>query len=76
MRELQPGSEAAEKLKLHAKNEEIHLAGAEEAAGKLGIWGEICGKHTSTAKADNDSVGLVPGINPRPTARMSFSASC
>jgi hypothetical protein len=32
-------------------------------------------KHTSAAKAGADSAGLIPGINPRPTARMSFSAS-
>jgi len=23
-----------------------------------------------------DSIGIVPGMNPRPTARLSFSASC
>ena len=33
-------------------------------------------EHTSGAKARFDLVGFVPGINPRPTARMSFSAAC
>src|ERR1035438_5669368 len=33
-------------------------------------------KHTSGAKAPIDSIGFMPGINPRPTARMCFSASC
>jgi hypothetical protein len=33
-------------------------------------------KHTSGAKAHVDSIGFIPGINPRPTARMSFSAAC
>jgi hypothetical protein len=27
-------------------------------------------------KPDFDSIGFVPGMNPRPTARMTFSASC
>ena len=33
-------------------------------------------KHTSGAKADVDFARLMPGINPRHTARGSFSASC
>jgi hypothetical protein len=33
-------------------------------------------KHTSGAKARMDFIGLMPGINPRPTARLSFSAAC
>src|ERR1035438_1222856 len=32
-------------------------------------------KHTSVAKATADFIGFVPGINPRPTAQMSFSAA-
>jgi hypothetical protein len=27
-------------------------------------------------KPGTDSIGVVPGMNPRPTARMGFSASC
>src|SRR5271170_4435653 len=34
------------------------------------------GKHTSGAEAHGDSLAFVPGINPRPTARTSFSAAC
>jgi hypothetical protein len=32
--------------------------------------------HTSGAKARVASIARLPGINPRPTARTSFSASC
>src|ERR1035441_10145934 len=56
-----------------AKND---LAGAKQAAEKGLISGERPEKHTSGAKAHIDSIGLIPGINPRPTARMSFSAAC
>ena len=34
----------------------------------------ISGRHTSAAKADIDTIEIVPGMNPRPTTRMSFSA--
>jgi hypothetical protein len=37
--------------------------------------GERFGKHASGAEARVDLTGFVPGINPRPTARMSFSAT-
>ena len=33
-------------------------------------------KHPSGAKALNNLIGFVPGMNPRPTARTSFSAAC
>jgi len=33
-------------------------------------------EHTSGAKAHVDLMSLIPGMNPRPTARMSFSAAC
>ena len=38
--------------------------------------GQTDEKHTSGAKARVDSVAFVPGINPWPTARRSFSATC
>jgi hypothetical protein len=38
-------------------------------------WAEISEKHTSGAKAQIDSAGFMPEINPRPTARTSFSAA-
>jgi uncharacterized surface anchored protein len=51
-------------------------AGAKQAA-KIGqFWNEKPGNHTSGAKALVGLIGLMPGINPRPTARMSFSAAC
>ena len=34
---------------------------AKGAAEKLGIWGEIGGRHPSGAKARIDSVGFMPG---------------
>ena len=52
------------------------VAGTEQGAEKLWIWGVNSEKHTSVAEAGIDSIELVPGINPRPTARMSFSAAC
>jgi len=48
------------------------LSRAKEAAEELWIWGGNGEKHTSAAKADKFSVGIVPGTNPRPTARVSF----
>ena len=47
-----------------------------EVAEKLDFSGEICRKHTSGAEAHADLIGFMPGINPRPTARMSFSSTC
>ncbi len=32
--------------------------------------------HTSGPKGRDDSIPLIPGINPRPTARRSLSAAC
>jgi hypothetical protein len=47
-----------------------------QAAEKLSGCGEIRRKHTSAAKADIDLIGFMPGINPRPTSRTSFSTAC
>jgi len=47
-----------------------------QAAEELEIWAETDKKHTSVAKATVHSVGFIPGMNPRPTARTSFSAAC
>jgi error-prone DNA polymerase len=51
-------------------------SGALQVAEKLEIWAETDEKHTSVAKAMAHSAGFIPGINPRPTARTSFSAAC
>jgi hypothetical protein len=48
----------------------------EQAAEKGLVLGETRQKHTSGAEALVDLIGFMPGINPRPTARTSFSASC
>jgi hypothetical protein len=47
-----------------------------EVAEKLDFSGEICRRHTSGAEVHADLIGFMPGINPRHTARMSFSATC
>ena len=52
------------------------LNGALQAAEKGQFSGEQPEKRTSGAKAHVDSIGFLPGINPRPTTRMSFSAAC
>jgi hypothetical protein len=46
--------------------------GVEQAAEKGRISSEKLEKHTSGAEAHIDFIGFMPGINPRPTARMSF----
>jgi hypothetical protein len=51
-------------------------AGPKQAAEKGCFSGETPEKHASGAKARVDSIGLMPGINPRPTARLGFSAAC
>ena len=51
-------------------------SGAKEAGEKGEIAGEYREKHTSGAKAHVDSIDHLPGINPWPTARTSFSAAC
>jgi DNA-3-methyladenine glycosylase len=49
---------------------------AKQAAEKVSFSINKQKKHTSVAKATADFIGFMPGINPRPTARMSFSAAC
>jgi hypothetical protein len=46
-----------------------------EAAEKVCFSGKMPEKHASGAKARVDSIGLMPGINPRPTARQEFFRS-
>ncbi len=47
-----------------------------QAAEKLGVSGEIGGKHSSGAKARADSVGFIRGLKPPPPSESSFSAAC
>jgi hypothetical protein len=47
-----------------------------QAAGKGEILDETSKKHTAGAEAHTDSIGVLPGINPRPTACPSFSVAC
>jgi hypothetical protein len=51
-------------------------SGAKQAAEKGLRSSENPEEHTSGAKAHADAIGLLPGINPRPTAQLSFSAAC
>jgi hypothetical protein len=51
-------------------------SGAKQAAEKVPFSSINQEKHTSVAKATADFIGFVPGINPRPTTRTSFSAAC
>jgi hypothetical protein len=47
-------------------------SGAKQAAEKRLFSSKEPEKHTSGAKALVDLIGFMPGINPRPTARMNF----
>jgi hypothetical protein len=51
-------------------------SGAKEASEKGQKASEKPEKHTSGAEARAHSADFIPGINPRPTARTSFSAAC
>src|SRR5271157_5840061 len=50
--------------------------GALQAAEEGGSTGKLPEKHASGAEARADSAGFMPGMNPRPTTRTSFSAAC
>ena len=47
-----------------------------QAAEKGVLLSERSERHTSGAEAHADSTGVIPGINPRPTAHGSFPAAC
>jgi hypothetical protein len=49
---------------------------AKQAMEKGVILSEKLEKHTSRTEALFDSIGFIPEMNPRPTAPVSFSASC
>ncbi|HEY1803038.1 MAG TPA: hypothetical protein VGG45_01030 [Terracidiphilus sp.] len=48
----------------------------EQLAEKVCVRGEKPQKHPSGPKGHVDIAAFEPGINPRPTARLSFSAAC
>jgi hypothetical protein len=48
----------------------------EQAARKGLLLTEMPEKHTPGAKARIDSIAVMSGINPGPTARTSFLAAC
>jgi len=47
----------------------------EQLAEKGRDFGKIGGKHTSGPKGRVDSATFMPGMNPRPTSKPSFSAA-
>ena len=51
-------------------------SGAKQAAEKGHISGENLERHASGAEAHIDFIDFMPGINPRHTARIGFSAAC
>jgi len=53
----------------------MQTAGIKQAAEKGNISGGKLEKHTSGAESRIDWIDFISGINPRPTARMSFSAA-
>ena len=55
---------------------ENYSSGAKQAAEKGLILGKTWQEHTSRAEARIDSIDFIPGMNPRPTDRLSFSATC
>ncbi|MGA2349035.1 MAG: hypothetical protein ABSF70_01265 [Terracidiphilus sp.] len=62
-----PGAKPASILRFAARLKSLRK--------KAGFLGEKTELHTSGAKAPADFIGLMPGINPRPTARPRFSAA-
>jgi hypothetical protein len=52
-----------------------NTAGAKQAAEKVLFPKEKCEKHASGPEGHIHFMPLIPGINPRPTARRSFSAA-
>jgi hypothetical protein len=72
-------SESHEKQTAGAKAQQLFCGAygtTEQAAEKVPFPSNKQEKHTSVAKATAYFIGFIPGINPRPTTRMSFSASC
>jgi hypothetical protein len=54
----------------------LRRSGAEEAAKKAEFGMKLAEDIPGGLKPGDDLIGFMPGINPRPTARMSFSAGC
>ena len=52
------------------------IRGVEEVAEKLGIWAETDESKPWWLKPPIILRALLPGMNPRPSARTSFSAAC
>ena len=66
--------QAAEKVAAWLQQLQKRASAAEQAAEKVLISPGEPERHTSGAEAHMDIIGFMPGINPRPTARVSFSA--
>ena len=80
-----PALQAAEKVLRLAKTPERHPAGAKARVQSTALTARLkscpdaCGAPTivfpQPVKPDADSIGFMPGINPRPTARQEFFRS-
>jgi Flp pilus assembly protein TadG len=68
--------EAVQAESFGIRMDEEHPAEAKQVAEKGLRSSENPEEHTPGAEAHADFIGLLPGINPRPTARLSFSAAC
>jgi hypothetical protein len=60
----------------NGRQRKIALEAPAKAAEKGVFWVKNGKKHTSGAKARVDFAAFLPGMNPWPTARRSFSAAC
>jgi len=67
--------QAAGKSPISSNEPDQTLAGAKQAAEKRRLSRKIREKHTSGPKGRAHCAGFMSGINPGPTARLSFSAA-
>jgi hypothetical protein len=67
---------AADEARRHPEFAREYLAGAKQAAEKLGILVEDGERGPSAAKAGIDSAGFTRGLKPPSPSDVSFSAAC
>jgi hypothetical protein len=73
---LSEASRLRKKVLHLAKRMKKHTFGAQQAAEKLEISGEISEKRSSAAKTSIDSAPFMRGLKPPPPSGWSFSAAC
>jgi len=69
-------TEAGERGQKSSKTLNMAVGGDRPAGERAAVWLRELQNHTSGAEAHVDLIGLMPGINPRPTARRRFPAAC